>query len=74
LRAVGLSPGVDATGSPEEHMVLVVEDDDLTRAFLLDNLIADGFRAVGASGMGRGCARSRCVSREHPRSLLVREA
>jgi DNA-binding response OmpR family regulator len=34
--------------------VLVVEDDELTRRFLLDNLTADGFRAVGASGAGEG--------------------
>jgi len=34
--------------------VLVVEDDQATRAFLIDNLIADGFRAVGAAGAGEG--------------------
>jgi CheY-like chemotaxis protein len=34
--------------------VLVVEDDLPTRAFLIENLIADGFRAVGASGVGEG--------------------
>jgi DNA-binding response OmpR family regulator len=34
--------------------VLVVEDDDATRVFLLDNLAADGFRVVGASGAGEG--------------------
>lgn len=34
--------------------MLVVEDDQVTRAFLLENLIADGFRAVGASGAGEG--------------------
>jgi DNA-binding response OmpR family regulator len=40
---------------PAEHRcVLVVEDDQATRAFLLDNLTADGFRAVGASGAGEG--------------------
>jgi DNA-binding response OmpR family regulator len=38
----------------DSRLVLVVEDDDATRAFLLDNLIADGFRAVGASGAGEG--------------------
>jgi DNA-binding response OmpR family regulator len=36
----------------EPRCVLVVEDDQATRAFLLDNLTADGFRAVGASGAG----------------------
>ena len=34
--------------------VLVVEDDEPTRAFLIDNLTADGFRAAGASGAGEG--------------------
>jgi DNA-binding response OmpR family regulator len=38
----------------EQRLILVVEDDDLTRAFLLDNLTADGFRAVAASGVGEG--------------------
>jgi DNA-binding response OmpR family regulator len=34
--------------------VLVVEDDDATRSFLVDNLTADGFRAAGAGGAGEG--------------------
>jgi DNA-binding response OmpR family regulator len=34
--------------------VLVVEDDEVTRAFLLDNLAADGFRVAGAAGAGEG--------------------
>jgi DNA-binding response OmpR family regulator len=34
--------------------LLVVEDDELTRAFLLDNLAADGFRVAGASSVGEG--------------------
>jgi DNA-binding response OmpR family regulator len=38
----------------ESRPVLVVEDDQATRAFLIDNLIADGFRAAGASGVGEG--------------------
>ena len=38
----------------EWRLILVVEDDDLTRAFLLDNLAADGFRVAGASGAGEG--------------------
>jgi DNA-binding response OmpR family regulator len=39
---------------PDPGTVLVVEDDDATRAFLLDNLAADGFRVAGASGAGEG--------------------
>jgi DNA-binding response OmpR family regulator len=37
-----------------QRLVLVVEDDQATRAFLVDNLIADGFQAAGASGVGEG--------------------
>ena len=40
--------------SAKPRTVLVVEDDDATRAFLLDNLAADGFRVAGASGAGEG--------------------
>src|SRR5919197_1306139 len=36
----------------QERLILVVEDDDATRSFLLDNLAADGFRVAGASGAG----------------------
>ena len=32
----------------------MVEDDEATRTFLLDNLNADGFRAAGASGAAEG--------------------
>jgi CheY-like chemotaxis protein len=38
----------------DQRPILVVEDDDATRAFLLDNLTADGFRVAGASGAGEG--------------------
>ena len=34
--------------------MLVVEDDNLTRGFLLENLTADGFPAVGAGGVAEG--------------------
>jgi DNA-binding response OmpR family regulator len=44
---VALLAGVDS-----QHLILVVEDDDLTRAFLLDNFAADGFRVAGAAGAG----------------------
>ena len=45
---------MDAACPPKRRTVLVVEDDDVTRAFLLDNLAADGFRVAGASGAGEG--------------------
>ena len=34
--------------------LLLVEDDDATRAFLADNLAADGFRVFAAGGPGEG--------------------
>jgi CheY-like chemotaxis protein len=52
-RGLSLS-GMDAACPPKPRTVLVVEDDDVTRAFLLDNLAADGFRVAGASGAGEG--------------------
>jgi DNA-binding response OmpR family regulator len=51
-----------------ERCVLVVEDDPPTRAFLIDNLIADGFRAVGASGAGEGL---RAIEVRHPSLVLL---
>ena len=52
----GTKPAAQAlpVGVSDPRLVLVIEDDDATRAFLLDNLAADGFRAVGASGAGEG--------------------
>ncbi len=38
----------------QQRLILVVEDDDLTRSFLLDNLAADGFRVAGAASVGEG--------------------
>jgi DNA-binding response OmpR family regulator len=38
----------------EQRLILVVEDDEATQRFLVENLAADGFRAVGASSAGEG--------------------
>lgn len=38
----------------DETKVLVVEDDSATAEFLVDNLLADGFRAASAAGVGEG--------------------
>jgi DNA-binding response OmpR family regulator len=38
----------------EQRPILVVEDDEATRAFLLENLAADGFRVAGATSAGEG--------------------
>ena len=47
-------PRLPSRGVDEQRLILVVEDDDATRAFLLDNLAADGFKVAGASGAGEG--------------------
>ena len=41
-------------GVDEQRLILVVEDDELTRSFLLDNLAADGYGVAGAGGVGEG--------------------
>ena len=38
----------------EQRLILVVEDDEATRRFLLENLAADGFRVAGATSAGEG--------------------
>ena len=43
-----------SAGVNHERLILVVEDDDATRSFLLDNLAADGFRVAGASSPREG--------------------
>ena len=52
----------------QPHSVLVVEDDDATRAFLADNLIADGFRVSTASGAGEGL---RAIESRRPDLILL---
>ena len=38
----------------ERSLILILEDDEATRAFLADNLAADGFRVAGAAGAAEG--------------------
>ena len=38
----------------EQRLILVVEDDEATQRFLVENFTADGFRAVGATSAGEG--------------------
>ena len=49
-----LLPRSSSAGVNDERLILVVEDDDATRSFLLDNLAADGFRVAGASSPQEG--------------------
>ena len=51
-----------------QHSVLIVEDDDATRAFLADNLLADGFRVCTASGAGEGL---RAIEIRRPDLILL---
>jgi DNA-binding response OmpR family regulator len=48
--------------------VLVVEDDDATRTFLADNLRADGFEVVTATGAGEGL---RALEVRHPTLVVL---
>ena len=48
--------------------LLVVEDDEVTRSFLADNLTADGFKVATASGAGEGL---RAIEVRHPRLVVL---
>ena len=52
----------------DDRLVLVVEDDQVTRAFLLENLMADGFRTAGASAVGEGL---RAIEVRQPSLVLL---
>jgi DNA-binding response OmpR family regulator len=52
----------------EQHLILVVEDDDATASFLADNLIADGFRVARAASAGEGL---RAIEVRQPRLVLL---
>lgn len=51
-----------------QRSVLVVEDDDATRAFLAENLRADGFRVWAAGGAGEG---ARAIRARSPSLILL---
>ena len=69
-----LHPGANSSepgllqGMDEQRLILVVEDDDATRGFLVENLAADGFRAVGASEAGEGI---RAIEVRRPSLVLL---
>jgi DNA-binding response OmpR family regulator len=52
----------------EQRLILVVEDEDATREFLVENLAADGFRAVGATSAGEGL---RAIDVRRPALVLL---
>ena len=53
----------------EQPLILVVEDDEATAAFLADNLIADGFRVARAASVGEGL---RAIEVRQPRLVPAR--
>jgi DNA-binding response OmpR family regulator len=52
----------------EPRLILVVEDDEATGAFLAENLAADGFRTATASSSGEGL---RAVEVRRPSLVLL---
>ena len=48
--------------------LLIVEDDEATRSFLADNLVADGFKVACASGAGEGL---RAIEVRRPSLVLL---
>lgn len=55
-------------GVDEGRLILIVEDDEATRRFLADNLMADGFRVAASSGAREGL---RAVELRQPALLLL---
>ncbi len=51
-----------------KQSLLIVEDDDATRAFLADNLEADGFKVASATALGEGL---RAIETRHPSLVLL---
>ncbi len=51
-----------------KQSLLIVEDDEPTRAFLADNLSADGFKVACAGGVGEGL---RAIEVRHPALVLL---
>jgi DNA-binding response OmpR family regulator len=52
----------------EQHLILVVEDDEPTRGFLAENLVADGFRVAGA---GSAAEALRAIEVRQPALVLL---
>ena len=52
----------------EQQLILVIEDDEATAAFLADNLMADGFRVARAAGAAEGL---RAIEVRQPRLVLL---
>jgi len=52
----------------EQRLILVVEDDEATRRFLAENLVADGFRVAGAAGAAEAL---RAIAVRQPALVLL---
>ena len=55
----------------EQRLILIVEDDEATRAFLAENIAADGFRVASATS-SRQAAGSTCSTASGPRTAWRR--
>src|SRR5215210_9419127 len=62
------SPACLLLGMDEQRVILIVEDDDATRAFLAENLAADGFRTATATSSGEGL---RAIEVRRPSLVLL---
>jgi DNA-binding response OmpR family regulator len=61
-------PGRPSPGVHEQRLILVVEDDEATRGFLAENLMADGFRVAGAASAGEAL---RAIEVRQPALVLL---
>ena len=52
----------------EQRLILIVEDDEATRAFLAENIAADGFRVASASSAAEGL---RAIEVRRPSLVLL---
>ena len=52
----------------EQRLILIVEDDEATRAFLAENIAADGFRVASASSAAEGL---RAIEVRRPSPVLL---
>ena len=52
----------------EQRLILIVEDDEATRAFLAENIAADGFRVASATSAAEGL---RAIEVRRPSLVLL---
>ena len=65
---MGAKSSVSVTWEDVTHSVLIVEDDEATRAYLADNLSADGYGVACAAGAAEGI---RAIEARNPSLVLL---